>query len=151
MGVKRYIKLGREANDESPPTGEFAGKVYHNEAPHRSNVLLRMRNGAFFETDEVNRAYDPMHFVLLFPCGDDGWMPSLHRQPRAQRQRHGGEQKCNAATVFGLTVFPAKAALPSPNPLIQTVRHSKVRQEQVNSESSLPECAGFERSALLPS
>ena len=61
-------------------------KVYHNEKEANHAILLRPREGAHFETDETNRAYDPLHFVLMFPCGDDGWQPRMQRQEREEQQ-----------------------------------------------------------------
>ena len=52
-------------------------KVYHNEAAAKHKIEIRFRDGAHHETDEQNRAYDPLHFVLLFPEGDDGWQPYI--------------------------------------------------------------------------
>ena len=65
--------------------------MYHNEQPESGAVVLRMRNGAHYEIDEVNRAYDPLHFVLLFPCGDYGWRPGMHRNPPAKKRRSNAE------------------------------------------------------------
>ena len=35
--------------------------MFHDESPAPCAVLLRMRDGALYETDEINRAYDPRH------------------------------------------------------------------------------------------
>ena len=61
-------------------------KVYHNEKEATHAILLRHRDGAHFETDETNRAYDPLHFVLLFPCGDDGWQPRIPRRMQTEEE-----------------------------------------------------------------
>ena len=37
--------------------------------PKRS-VKVRKRDGGLHDIDETNRAFDPLHFVLLFPFGD---------------------------------------------------------------------------------
>ena len=42
-----------------------------------------MRDGALYETDEINRVYDPLHYVLLFPRGDYGWRPHMNRGTNA--------------------------------------------------------------------
>ena len=48
-------------------------KVYHDESVAKHAIRHRFRNDpegeAHWETDEQNRAYDALHFVLLFPCG----------------------------------------------------------------------------------
>lgn len=53
--------------------------VLCDEQPAKRSVMLRFREGGLYETDESSRAYDPLHFVLLFPCGDDGWHPYMPR------------------------------------------------------------------------
>ena len=32
-----------------------------------------MRGGAIKTINETHRGYDPLHFVILHPAGDDGW------------------------------------------------------------------------------
>jgi hypothetical protein len=54
--------------------------VYCDEQPEKRSILLRYRDGGVWETDESSRAYDALHFVLLFPCGDDGWRPYMPRR-----------------------------------------------------------------------
>ena len=48
--------------------------------PKRS-VAIRSRGGPLHDIDETHRAFDPLHFVLLFPYGCDGWTPGLHQRP----------------------------------------------------------------------
>ena len=36
-------------------------------------IQLRQRGGGAWRIDHNNRAFDPLHFVLLFPHGEDGW------------------------------------------------------------------------------
>ena len=47
--------------------------------PPKSSVRLRDGEGdaSLHDIDEISRAFDPLHFVLLFPCGDDGWHPHI--------------------------------------------------------------------------
>ena len=54
--------------------------VYCDEQPEKRSILLRYRDGGVWETDETSRAYDTLHFILLFPCGDDGWRPYMPRR-----------------------------------------------------------------------
>jgi hypothetical protein len=35
--------------------------------------------------DETHRGYDPMHFVLLFPNGEDGWHLEIPREEKRKR------------------------------------------------------------------
>ena len=54
-------------------------KVLSDEQPAKNAIVLRHRDGMLFETSETNRAYDPLHFVLLFPNGDSGWHSKMER------------------------------------------------------------------------
>ena len=49
-------------------------------------VQLRRRGGPLHRINFNHRSFDPLHFVLLFPCGDDGWH---WRLPRAVARPHG--------------------------------------------------------------
>jgi hypothetical protein len=39
----------------------------------RRSIALRYRDGGIDSIDETHRAYDALHFPLMFPCGEDGW------------------------------------------------------------------------------
>jgi len=52
--------------------------------PKRS-IMVRHRGGGLHFIDESHRAYDPLHFVLLFPCGDDGWHDGISLNPKGSR------------------------------------------------------------------
>ena len=47
------------------------------EVPAHRDIVLRYRDGGVHKTDETHRAYDPLHFVMLHACGDDGWRPYM--------------------------------------------------------------------------
>ena len=69
----------------------------------RADHYVVARDGSFFEQpdrrglqsiDFSNRAFDPLHFVLLFPLGDDGWHYYMERSdapplPRANAAADG--------------------------------------------------------------
>ncbi|GBB91115.1 hypothetical protein RclHR1_18230005 [Rhizophagus clarus] len=42
---------------------------------HTTNrdILLRMHDGCLQRISEIHPSYDPLHYILLFPRGDDGW------------------------------------------------------------------------------
>jgi len=80
---KRTYKDAKKAfNEVTVMTVEpRGGKV-----PKRS-VMIRARGGGLHDIDESSRAFDPLHFVLLFPCGDvDGWTTGLKKCPKAERR-----------------------------------------------------------------
>jgi len=41
---------------------------------HTANrdILLRMHDGDLQRISEIHPSYDPLHYILLFPRGDDG-------------------------------------------------------------------------------
>jgi len=41
------------------------------------DIILRPRNGGLQRISDLNSAYAPLHYVLLFPLGTPGWNPSL--------------------------------------------------------------------------
>ena len=48
--------------------------------PGNMDVILRKRGGGLIRINGVHRSYDPLHYVLLFPFGDDGFCLGLQRQ-----------------------------------------------------------------------
>ena len=38
-----------------------------------SDVIIHKQGGGIWRISELNRCYDPLHYVLLFPYGEDGW------------------------------------------------------------------------------
>ena len=38
-----------------------------------SDVIVHKQGGGIWRISEFNRCYDPLHYVLLFPYGEDGW------------------------------------------------------------------------------
>ena len=53
----------------------------------RGCVQLRRRDGPTHRIDFNHRSFDPLHFVLLFPCGDDGWLHPLFAWRTSKSQR----------------------------------------------------------------
>lgn len=45
----------------------------HEVGPSNRDILLRLRGGGLQRISELYPSYDPLHYVLLFPGGDDGW------------------------------------------------------------------------------
>ncbi|CAB5190397.1 unnamed protein product [Rhizophagus irregularis] len=45
--------------------------------PSNRNILLRQREGGLQKISELHPSYDPLHYVLLFPRGDNGWHPDI--------------------------------------------------------------------------
>lgn len=74
-----------------PSTSEIAGIILGDEGVAQSrtgnvklpDIVLHYRPNPARHLSKVNtthRSYDPLLYVLLFPHGEDGWHPNLHRQ-----------------------------------------------------------------------
>ena len=50
--------------------GAFAGNL---------DVILHCREGGLRRISTLHRSYDPLHYVILFPNGTDGWQLGLKR------------------------------------------------------------------------
>ena len=44
-----------------------------NDSLQPSDVIIHRQGGGIWRISELNRCYDPLHYVLLFPHGEDGW------------------------------------------------------------------------------
>ncbi|XP_078433142.1 uncharacterized protein LOC144704557 isoform X2 [Wolffia australiana] len=53
-----------------------------NEGDGRRNIVLRKRGGGLQFVNQLNRNYDPLHFVLLFPYGTQGWSMQLKERTK---------------------------------------------------------------------
>jgi hypothetical protein len=53
---------------------------------------LRHRLGGIESIDETHRAYDALHFPLMFPCGEDGWHIRLPYSNLIMHIEPGNEQ-----------------------------------------------------------
>ena len=47
--------------------------VLFNETPQANDIVVRRRGGGLSIIADTHRAFDPLHFVLLFPLGSHGW------------------------------------------------------------------------------
>ncbi|PKK66031.1 hypothetical protein RhiirC2_807898, partial [Rhizophagus irregularis] len=45
----------------------------HDIEPLNRDILLRSYEGGLQRISELHPSYDPLHYILLFPKGDDGW------------------------------------------------------------------------------
>jgi hypothetical protein len=45
--------------------------------PSNRDILLSKREGSLQKISELHPSYDPLHYVLLFPRGDDGWHTNI--------------------------------------------------------------------------
>ena len=43
------------------------------------DVVIQCRDGGLQQINTVHRSYDPLHYVLLFPEGTDGWQLGMKK------------------------------------------------------------------------
>ena len=41
------------------------------------DIVLNARSGGLCRITEIHRAYDALHYVILFPLGRDGWQLNI--------------------------------------------------------------------------
>ena len=62
---------------------------------HR-DIILRLRGGGLQRISHLNPSYSSLHYVLLFPHGEDGWHPEILAQ-FGPNGKHGAQyvsQRC---------------------------------------------------------
>ncbi|MGA1502986.1 MAG: hypothetical protein ACO38Z_10310, partial [Candidatus Nanopelagicales bacterium] len=67
---------GEHERRYNAPTGQGMSEisVLMSDAPSKAReIVVRRRGGGLRSVHETHRSFDPLHFVLLFPKGDDGW------------------------------------------------------------------------------
>ena len=76
--LKRDKKPSQEHNRKynMPSCNEIA-LIQLNDTYEPADVLVREKEGGVRHMSDLNRAFDPLHFVLLFPDGRPGWTVDL--------------------------------------------------------------------------
>lgn len=95
-------------------------------------IQLRHRNGTIWDIDFSNRAHDPLHFVLLFPHGDDGWHPYLqYGAPATNTAADDGDEGVDMPDAPPSRNAPG--ASPSPSPALIDSLLERLRVEPTHS------------------
>src|SRR3990170_7150158 len=74
----------------APTVSEIAAIMVgdgHELHPSNRDILLRLRDGGLQKISECHPSYDPLHYILLFPNGDDGWHLDISLAETAKRER----------------------------------------------------------------
>lgn len=80
-----------------PTANEVAAIIIGNEqetTPSHRDIVLSLRDGSLQRISELHRSYIPLHYVLLFPRGEDGWYPwiPLRNVPFDAKQGENGDE-----------------------------------------------------------
>ena len=54
------------------------------------NIIVQPKQGASKRISEFSSCYDPMHYVLLFPYGTNGWSVALKEATRGSGEHNQG-------------------------------------------------------------
>ena len=70
---------------------------------HR-NIVVRLRGGNLRRISNLHPLYSPLHYVLLFPCGEPGWHPTI---PLAEGHEGRGRSKnVSQRCFYAYRLFP---------------------------------------------
>ena len=59
----------------------------YNENPINRDIVLKLHDKTLQSISETHPSYDPLHYVLLFPRGDDGWHINIPLNGFLRRKR----------------------------------------------------------------
>ena len=75
----------------NPPTSSDVAAIMigdgYDQNPTNRDICLRLHNKQLQRISETHPSYDSLHYVLLFPRGDDGWhinIPLIGSQKRTR-------------------------------------------------------------------
>ena len=44
------------------------------------DIVVHRRSGSYSIVSDIYRSFDPLHFVLLFPLGTEGWHSKIQQK-----------------------------------------------------------------------
>ena len=72
------------------------------------DVVVQFHDGGLKKVHETNRSFDPLHFVLLFPGGDDGWKINMEKQGTKQSVTPWDRSVCVSASCCSSQRYPSQ-------------------------------------------
>ena len=76
---KNRRPTGEHARRYNLPTASEVGAILPGEVTANLDVILHPREGPLRRISPVHRSYDPLHYVMLFPYGNDGFQLGLRK------------------------------------------------------------------------
>ena len=73
---------GKDMRQYNQPTASEVAAIFDidlNQTPKPRDIVLKTREGTLKHIFELNGAYDPLHYPLLFPRGEYGWHDQIFR------------------------------------------------------------------------
>ncbi len=75
-----------------PTTSEIA-VIMPGEQEGPLDVVLQHKDGKLKSINSLHRSYDPLHYVLLFPGGDDGYTNTIKKATEKKDKKDNGDKK----------------------------------------------------------
>ncbi len=89
QNVKMLLRADRTLDQRRynlPTANEIAAVIPGDgseEVSDHRDIVLRLQGGGLRRISHLNPGYSTLHYVLLFPYGEDGWHPNIPAQLRA--------------------------------------------------------------------
>jgi len=101
-----HINLQQDQRTHNLPTAEEIAVIIPEEGVHHAlnnrDMVLQARGGQLEQISQNSPLYSALHYVLLFPKGENGWYPripicgaQLREQEENTRQRDGEKHACS--------------------------------------------------------
>ncbi|EOD38734.1 hypothetical protein EMIHUDRAFT_109164 [Emiliania huxleyi CCMP1516] len=81
------------------------------------DIVVKMRGGALKTINETHRGYDPLHFVILHPAGDDGWKIGMTKT--------GSKQSISPCDFYAYREYVCSAFAKAEHCRLQWQRHNQ--------------------------
>lgn len=99
MQLKLHFDAGTDARRYNLPTAQEVALILPgdgSEVDNRRDIILRYRAqlGGGLGLQRIHQfhaSYHPLHYVLLFPCGEHGWHTNIPWHQNADAQEQGGD------------------------------------------------------------
>ncbi|KAH7903120.1 hypothetical protein BJ138DRAFT_1021123, partial [Hygrophoropsis aurantiaca] len=74
------------------------------EVSDKRDIVLRLQGGGLRRISQLSHAYSPLHYVLLFPRGEDGWHINIPAQRNAEDNL--AAEKVTQRKFYAYRLFP---------------------------------------------
>jgi len=79
--IRLHVNLQQDQRTHNLPTAEEIAVIIPEEGVHHAmdnrDVVLRTRGGRVERISQNSPSYSALHYVLLFPKGENGWHPRI--------------------------------------------------------------------------
>ena len=69
------------------------------------DIILQPHEGGIQRISEIHRAYTPLHYVLMFPRGEDGWHPNIPIRNEEISEINEDEENISSKYITAMNYF----------------------------------------------